>query len=99
MQNYGPLIGISGQEITETIAQQYGLQVGIYILDVTQGSGADIAGIKKDDILIGLDGKQVKTMLDIDSIKKEYKAGDTVIVSIVRQGAKKELKLTFTEEK
>lgn len=44
-----PLIGISGKEITETIAQQYGLPVGIYVMEVTQGSGAESAGIKKDD--------------------------------------------------
>ncbi len=94
-----PLIGISGQEITETIAQQYDLPVGIYITEVTQGSGADVAGIQKDDILVSLDGKDVKSMEDVDAVKKAHKAGDTVSAGIVRQGVKKDLEITFSEEK
>lgn len=68
-------------------------------MDVTKGSGADIAGIKKGDILVSLDGKEVKTMQDLDSIKKGHKAGDAVSITIVRQGVKKDLKLTFAEER
>lgn len=94
-----PVLGISGQEITETISQQYNLPVGIYITDVTPGSGADAAGIKKDDILVSLDGKEVKTMLDLDGIKKGHKAGDTVSVSIVRQEVKIDVNITFSEDK
>lgn len=94
-----PLIGISGREVTEPIAQQYGIPVGIYILDVTQGSGADKAGIRKGDILVSLAGKEVKTMKELDNIKKEYKAGDSVSVEVVREGSKVNLELTFSEEK
>jgi serine protease Do len=94
-----PFIGISGREVTEPLAQQYNIPVGIYISDVTPDSGADQAGIRSGDILVGMDGKDVKTVADLDAIKKNYKAGDTVSVSIVRDGVKKELKLTFSEEK
>lgn len=94
-----PLIGISGKEITETIAQQYGLPVGIYVMDVTQGSGAEKAGIKKGDVLVSLADKEVKSMKDLDEIKKGYKAGDIVNAVVVREDVKKNLKLTFSEEK
>ncbi|AUS97386.1 peptidase S1 [Clostridium thermosuccinogenes] len=94
-----PLIGISGMEITETIANQYGLPVGIYVMDVTAGSGADKAGIRKGDILVSLADKEAKTMKDLDEIKKGYKAGDTVNVVVVREDGKKTLKLVFSEEK
>lgn len=93
------LIGISGKDITETIAKQYNLQVGVYVTDVSQGSGADQAGVKNGDILVGMDGKEVKTINDMDSIKKSHKVGDTVSVTIIRQGNKKDLNLTFSEEK
>ena len=94
-----PFIGISGQDITDAISQVYDLPVGIYVTDVTAGSGAEKAGIIRGDVLTGMDGKTVKSTSDLDTIKLGHKAGDTVNVTIVRDGVKKTLKLTFTEEK
>lgn len=94
-----PFIGISGQDITSTISQVYNLPVGIYITDVTAGSGADKAGIQKGDILTRMDGKAVKSVSDLDTIKLGHKAGDTVNVTVVRDGVQKSLKLTFGEER
>lgn len=94
-----PLIGISGREITETIAKQYELPVGIYIVDVTPGSGADKAGIKKDDILVSFADKEVKTMKELNNIKAGYKSGDTVNAVVVRGEGKVSLKITFSEER
>ncbi|KPU43585.1 serine protease Do-like HtrA [Oxobacter pfennigii] len=94
-----PFIGISGEEVTEVISKQYGLPVGVYVLGVTAGSGAQSAGIQKGDIIVSLGGKEVKTMKDIDNIKKSYKAGDTVDAVIVRNNVNMNIKITFTEEK
>lgn len=104
LEKYGyvtgrPFIGISGKEITDVIAKQYNLPVGIYITSTTDGSGASKAGLKKGDVLVAIGGTEVKTMKDVDNVKKNYKAGDTVDVTIVRDGSKKNMKLTFTEEK
>lgn len=94
-----PQIGISGQEITQVLSKQYGLPVGIYIAEVTPGSGAAGAGIRKGDILVKLGGKDVKTMKDVDDVKKQYKAGDTVDIVIVRDGNTINMSLTFSEER
>lgn len=94
-----PMLGIAGKEITETIARYYDLPLGIYVLEVTPGSGADRAGIRRGDIIISLAGKAVRTMKELDNIKKNYKAGDTVNVVIVRDGARRTFKLTFSEER
>lgn len=94
-----PFIGISGREITDTISRQYSLPVGIYILEVTPDSGAAKAGIQKGDVLVSIAGKDVRTMKEIDNIKKNYKAGDKVDVTVVRNGSKVKLSLTFTEER
>lgn len=93
-----PFIGISGREITNQISRQYGLPVGIYILEVVPGSGAEKAGIRKGDVLISLAGKEVRTMTEVDNIKENYKAGDTVKATVVRNGKKLNLSLTFSEE-
>jgi serine protease Do len=94
-----PLIGIGGREITEEMSQFYGIPVGIYVTEITEGSGAYKAGIQKGDILVSLAGKKVKTMKDLDAIKKSYKAGQTVSAVIVRDGKNISLKITFTEQK
>jgi len=94
-----PLIGIGGQEITESLADYYNLPVGIFIVKVERNSGADKAGIRKRDIMISLAGKKVASMQDVNNIKKAYKAGDTVNTVIVRGKKKLNLKLTFSEER
>jgi serine protease Do len=68
-------------------------------MEVIAESGAEKAGIREDDILISLDGVEVRTMKDIDNIKDKYKAGDTVKALVVRNGKKLKLSLTFTEER
>lgn len=94
-----PSIGISGREITEILSMLYDLPVGIYIMDVTQDGGAYKAGIRKGDTLVSLDGVEVRTMKEVDTIKDKYKAGDTVEAIVVRSGKRLKLSLTFTEEK
>lgn len=94
-----PLIGITGQEITSAIAEKYGLKEGIYVTGISNGSGAYNAGIQQGDIIIGLDGKEVKTMEDLNNIKKQHKAGDTVTIKVIRNKTEKSLKIIFSEDK
>ncbi|WDU83127.1 S1C family serine protease [Caloramator sp. Dgby_cultured_2] len=94
-----PFIGISGREITETIAKMYNIPQGVYIIGVTPNTGAYKAGIQAGDILIKLAGQEIKSLKDVDAVKSRYKAGDTVDAVIYRNGKKIALKLTFSEEK
>ena len=104
LKSYGyvkgkPLVGISAQEVSEEFSSMYGIPVGVYIVEVSAGGAAQTAGIKKGDVIIKLDGKAIKTMSDIDAIKKLHKAGDTVNAVVSRNGTDVTLKLTFTEAK
>lgn len=92
-------IGISGIEITNTLASFYDIPKGIYIQEVTSGSGAEKAGIQPGDILTSLAGKKVETINDLDKIMDAYKPGVSVTVTVVRENAKMNLKLTFDEQK
>lgn len=94
-----PFIGISGKEISSIMAQQYGLPQGIYITEISAGSGAQTSGIKKGDVLVSMSGKEIKTMKDLEDIKKQYKAGDSVAIVVVRNNSKQNLTLVFSEEK
>lgn len=93
-----PFIGITGEEITEIIAETYNLDVGILVRSILNDSGAEKAGIKRGDIIVELAGKKVKTMSELNEVKKEYKAGDTVNIKVKRDNGEVTLKLTFSEE-
>jgi len=94
-----PYLGINGQDVTDVMAQMYSVPVGIYVTEIDTASGAAKGGIKTGDIITGINGKPVTTMAELNSVKKGFKAGDTVTVNLTRNTTKMSLKVTFTEAK
>jgi serine protease Do len=94
-----PALGVRGREITKEMAQYYHLPVGILIARVASDGGAAKAGIRRKDILVSLAGKRVETLQKLNAVKKRYKAGDTVMATVVRGQKTINLKLTFAEER
>lgn len=93
-----PFIGISGREITESLAFRYNLVEGIYVTSVSEFSGAEKAGIKIGDIIIKADGKEVKTMNELNSIRNEHQIGDEITITINRDGKEKDIKVKLSEQ-
>jgi len=62
----------------------YNQPLGVPIVSVTQGSGAEKAGLQKDDIINAIDGNPI--VLPQDFAKVKLKAGDTAMVTIIRDG-------------
>jgi serine protease Do len=95
-----PATGIAeGTEITESMSRRYNLPQGFYITQITEGSAAQTAGLKKYDIILSFDGKAVTTLNEIEAIKKEHKVGDSVKITYYRSGKTLETTLTLTEDK
>lgn len=87
--NYGyvrgkPTLGIQSIDINESISEMYGFPIGVLVRDVTAGGAADLAGIKKGDVIIAINDKQIESAADINAMKTEFKAGDTIKVTITR---------------
>jgi serine protease Do len=78
-------IGISLQEVTSSLSQRFGIPVGIYVVDVVEGGGADQAGIRTGDIITKFDGETIESYDDLQNIIKYYKAGTTVKITYQRQ--------------
>lgn len=93
-----PYIGISGQSIDSNITEIYGLPAGISVQSVVENSPASSAGLKKGDIITKIEGKEVKTVAELNRIKYEYKIGDTITLTILRNGKEEEIKITLGEE-
>jgi serine protease Do len=93
-----PSTGITGIEVTEAISRYYDLPMGIYVSELESGSGAELAGVEKGDVLLSFGGKTVKTIAELSTILKAYKAGDTVKIVVSRFGSKLSLKMTLGEQ-
>lgn len=92
-----PQLGISCQDVTETIANMYNLPVGIYITAVTEGSAAEKAGLRYGDVITEVDGEKVSTTEELTAKKNEHEAGDTIKLTYVRSGKTEHVKVTLDE--
>jgi len=94
-----PYLGILGKDIDKSISELYELPMGVFVADVVEKSAADIAGIKKGDVIIEFEGEKIFTMEQLSKLIKDKKVGDTVTMKIIRDGnQKKELKAVLQDK-
>lgn len=77
-------MGISYQDVTEQIAQMYGMPKGVYVVSVQEGSGAEAAGIMKGDVITKFDGDSIESFEDLQEVLQYFAPGDTVKVVVQR---------------
>lgn len=94
-----PVIGIGGRNITEEMSQYYRLPVGIYVANVSEFSAAEKAGIKGGDVITKFDGQTVKTVDELNALRDQHNVGDTVTLTIVRDGSTMDISLVLGEDK
>ena len=93
-----PYIGIAGRDLDEATANKNNLVVGVYVASVEEYSAAEKAGIKAGDVIIKADGKEVKTMNELNEIKNTHNIGDTMTVTINRNGKEKDITIILQEQ-
>ena len=92
-----PQLGISCQDVTETISKMYNLPVGVYVTTVTDGSAADKAGLKSGDVITAVDGEEVKTSAELNAKKNLHKAGETLELTYMRSGNEEKVTVTLDQ--
>lgn len=92
-------IGVSVQTVTPEIAQSFGLKEpkGALVGGVVNGSPAEAAGIKRGDVIIAFDGKEIKNMSDLPRLVAETQVGKAVDIKVIRDGKEVDLKITVAE--
>jgi len=83
-----PFIGVIGQTVTAELAQAEGLtaEEGAYVADLTAGSGSEKAGVKIGDVITAVDNEPIRTMDDLILQVRRKKVGDTVKLTLLRDG-------------
>ena len=69
------------------------LKNGIYIASVNKNSSAANAGMKSGDVITKVDGKKIDDVASLHSILYSHKVGDTVNVTVNRNGKDVNLKV------
>ena len=92
-----PYIGITGINLDEQTAKKYKLEVGVYIKSVEDFSPAEKAGLKAGDVIIKADGKSITTMDELNEIKNSNQIGDTMTLTVNRNGSDKDISVTLEE--
>jgi len=92
-----PALGIQGATLTTSITEQYNLKVsqGVYIVQITSGSGAQAAGLKAGDVITAIDGKSMTTIDGVLTYIRSRSVGDTVQVVVDRNGTTETFSVTL----
>lgn len=93
-----PYIGITGRDLSKELAEKNNLPEGVYVVGVEEFSAAEKAGIQPGDVIIRVNGEEVKTMNKLNEIKNEHQIGETITVTINRNGKEKDVKITLQEK-
>ena len=92
-----PFIGISGTSVDKTTSERYNVPLGIYVEQVEKDSPAEKAGLQKADIITKIEGKEVKSVNELNKIKYTYNIGDTVKLTVVRNNEEMEVSILLAE--
>ncbi len=80
----GVMIGMTVENENGVETVKAGSKEGVAILDVFEDSGAEAAGLLKDDIITGISGTSVMTINDVLDVLKPYEGGETVLIAYLR---------------
>ena len=81
----------------DVMANWYGLPPGAYISNVRPGSCAESAGIIRDDIIVQIGNHGIYGKSDCEEAIRQYKAGESEVFVIYRDGSYFSTTVTFDE--
>jgi S1-C subfamily serine protease len=94
----GPSVALGFLQADPRLARQLGIEKGVLIAEVQDGTGADRAGLRgtvirregryrriiAGDVITAIDGKTVNSLYDLRRILKGYQPGTAVDVTVLR---------------
>ena len=93
-----PYIGVTVSDVSAE-SQSYGLPQGAAVRSVTENGPAAEAGLQENDIITTVNGETVTGSNDLVKLVKASAAGDTLELTVYRQGQTLTLTLTVGEQK
>ncbi len=93
-----PTIGIVAGSVSAEAMELYNLPEGIYVSEVSEGSDALEKGLQAGDVITAVNGEAVTSVADVNLIKEGYEVGDTIILTVYRDGETFDLEIELVDK-
>ena len=92
-------LGVHIENLSEEAAQSFGLDStrGALVIRVVDGQPADLAGLRREDIIVRVDAQEVTDTRSLIDYVAGKPPGSSVVVHLIRKGRDLETKLTLGE--
>ncbi len=77
-------LGISGVDVDQAVSGTYNMPQGVYVAQVVEGGSAAEAGLLQGDIITRFDGRNIKSMDEMEKLMQYLAAGTQVEVTVQR---------------
>lgn len=92
-------LGISTAELDKDYQAALNLKQGVVVADVVRGQAADKAKVMRLDVITAIDGQKLNSPDELVAAISTRRAGDTVMLSIVRDGKSVQLPVKLGDRK
>ena len=87
------MLGVTVKAATVTVGSD--TYVGAQVQEVSSGSGAAAAGLRSGDVILKVEGQEVTSPKQLIGYVRRYKAGDTINLTIARDGSTQDVAVTI----
>jgi len=94
-----PTLGVMGESLPLFYQHYYRMPAGLYVTEVEPGSAADSCGMEQGDILMSINDARIYDMDSLQTAIFGYEVGDTVTVTVYRDGQTATAQVVLTEDK
>ena len=90
-------LGVSISDVNSKLAEEKDLKTntGVYVNGFSENSAAKDAGIKINDVIVKIDGNEIKTLAKLMELVGSKRPGEKVNVTVNRDGQNKEFAVTL----
>ena len=92
-----PYVGVSVSDVNKQ-TQLYGIPAGAAVQSVSDGSPAAEAGLQAGDVITRVNGTEITGSSDLVNLVSASAIGDTLTMTVYRQGSTMELTVTVGEQ-
>ena len=91
------LSNVDGQDQQDILKLPKSITKGVVVMKTQSGSAADQAGIQKYDVITKINNKKVNDGGDLKTQLYKYKVGDTIKLTLYRQGKQQTVSVKLTQ--
>lgn len=90
-------LGIGITDMDSELASQLGVNTttGVAIMNVYDGGSAQYAGLLPNDVIVGVNGKNIRSVPELQDMVGRSRVGETITVTINRKGKNKDIPVTL----